>query len=151
MGERHKARQAALTILYQCDIRNEWDADRMSVEYFASHEGLGPEGAKFGASLAAGVTENMEQIDGRISAALKNWSLDRLGYLERNILRLGAYEILFQNATPPKVVMDEAVKLAVDFCDKNSSALVNGALQRIMDEKLGGSGGSRSSDGKLAG
>lgn len=135
MGIRRKSREAALKILYKMDVTREWDASLMVEEYFEENPETGPEERDFTQALAAGVAERLAGIDAELGACLTNWPVDRLGYMERNILRLGAFEILYQDFTPDKVAVDEAVELSKVYCDKESSKLINGVLQRVMDRK----------------
>jgi len=87
-------------------------------------------------ALVSGVCDNKAVIDGCLEATLKNWELDRLGFLERSILRMGVFEILFQAVTPDKVAIDEAVELAKKFCEPESARLINGTLDRVMNDKV---------------
>lgn len=134
MGARHKSRKAALAILYQADIRGERNPRSLIKGYFESGEGEGAQ-RDFVEELVTGVTNRLEEIDTALRRSLIKWELERLGYMERAILRMGAYEILFDPLTPQAVAVDEAVELAKDFCDQGSAAFVNGALDKVAKEK----------------
>jgi N utilization substance protein B len=134
LGSRHKSRQAALTILYQAEIRGEQSPLNLLDVYFKSEEGEDAQ-REFVESIVTGVTSRMEEIDGAIRRSLVKWELERLGYMERAILRIGAYELMFDTLTPGPVALDEAVELAKDFCDKDSAAFINGVLDNVLKEK----------------
>jgi len=136
VGTRHASRESALKILYRADILRESDVARLIDEHFQEH----PEEAAcrpFAAALVDGVTREGKEIDARLAGALRNWKLERLGYLERAILRIGAFEILYYPETPDKVAIDEAIELAKSFCEPDSARLINGALDNVMNEKTG--------------
>jgi len=134
LGARHKSREAALAILYQADLLKEENAGGLSAGYFATDEAEGAD-QKFAESLVYGVKRNLAEIDEKLGSALKNWEVGRLGYMERAILRMGVFEILFDRTTPDAVAIDEAVKLAKSFCDADSPPLINATLDRISKEK----------------
>lgn len=98
--------------------------------YYLSHEDRG-EALDFFESLLRGTWENREQIDERLRDNLENWSLDRVGQVERAILRLGSYELLFREDIPKKVSLNEMVELSKSFCDQKSKDFVNGVLDAI--------------------
>lgn len=89
---------------------------------------------QFARSLVAGVREYREELDGLIEQAAENWSLSRMAATDRNVLRLGAYELLHTN-TPDRVAVDEAVELAKRFGTSQSGPFVNGILDRLMRGK----------------
>jgi N utilization substance protein B len=134
LGARHKSRQAALTILYQADIRGDNSPASLLDTYFKSDEAKGAQ-REFVESLVTGVTSHMGEIDDTLRRSLVKWELERLGYMERAILRIGAYELMFDPLTPGPVALNEAVELAKDFCDKDSVAFVNGVLDGVLKEK----------------
>lgn len=81
--------------------------------------------------LVLGFIENQERIDGHIRENLEKWSFDRLAKVDRNILRLGVYELLFVEDVPNKVVINEAVEIAKIFGDDQSSKFINGVLSKV--------------------
>jgi len=89
---------------------------------------------EFARNLVAGVRRGREELDGRIQAVAENWSLTRMAATDRNILRLGAFELL-QSTTPDRVAIDEAVELAKRFGSAQSGPFVNGILNRLMQQK----------------
>ncbi|MBF0293428.1 MAG: transcription antitermination factor NusB [Nitrospinae bacterium] len=134
MGARHKSRQAALAILYQADIRGEQNPLNLLDVYFKSDEAKDAQ-REFVESLVMGVTSRIEEIDETLKRLLVKWELERLGYMERAILRMGAYELLFDPLTPGAVALNEAVELAKDFCDKDSVSFINGVLDAALKGK----------------
>jgi len=133
---RRKSRETALKILYQAEFAPDENICDKLEEYFCENPSdIGHR--EFTKTLVDGVTERKTDIDERLAKALKNWELSRLGYIERAILRLGVFEIIYQPATPDKVAIDEAIELAKTFCQGESASLINGALDYAMKEKLG--------------
>lgn len=126
--DRRNARIVVVQILYQDDVNPEhnpaWDEEWMKRRL--RH----PELVAFAKSLLAGVRLYQREIDDRLSALAENWSLSRMAITDRNILRLGAYELLYTD-TPPRVVIDEAVELAKLFGSQQSGPFVNGILDRL--------------------
>lgn len=123
---RRRAREAVLRTLYRH-------------EYFPpspddlENEALPPEDAAFARGLLSGVHAHREVIDPIIDRRARGWGLDRLPLVDRNILRLALYELLFTE-TPPEVVIDEAVELAKAYGTEHAPAVVNGILDRVWKE-----------------
>ncbi len=92
---------------------------------------LHPEVRRFAQALARGAWQHRDELDERLSRASEHWSLSRMTPVDRNILRLGLYELLYHPDTPPQVVLNEAVELAKRFGDANSPAFVNGVLDAL--------------------
>lgn len=92
------------------------------------------EGREYADSLVRGVRLDAEKLDERIRAASQNWRLERMARIDRNALRLGAYELLTRDDVPRAVILDEAVELAKRFGSDESSKFVNGVLDRIADD-----------------
>jgi len=84
--------------------------------------------------LLRGTTEHLPTIDAALERHLAGWGLDRLGVLERSILRVAAYELLYEAAVPAPVVIDEAVGLAKRYCSTEAGALINGVLGSLLTE-----------------
>jgi len=138
MRKRTKAREMSLQILYEIDIRKEPLSDlindfwgRPSISKSADKEIK-----KFVMQLVEGTIAQSEVIDKTISAIAKNWQLKRMAVIDRNIIRMGAYELLFIEDIPPKVSINEAVELAKRYGDVESSKFVNGILDKIHKESL---------------
>lgn len=122
MSGRRDARRQALTLLYQWDLTGQ----PMATLY----EG---EPDPFALQLAGEVAERAEQLDARITAAAVGWTADRLGVVERNVLRIAIRE-LDRGEVPTEVAIDEAVRLAKRYASVEAGALVNGILARIARE-----------------
>ena len=129
MRGRTLAREIALKLAYQLDLRGEEILPE--AEAFIASVDCGPEPAAYARRLLAGCWEHRHELDSRISDASRNWSLSRLTAVDRNVLRIGAFELLYIPDTPPKVVLNEAVELARRFGSEESPAFVNGVLDRI--------------------
>ena len=91
------------------------------------------EGREYADAIVRGVRKDAEKLDERIRAASQNWRLERMARIDRNALRLGAYELLTRTDVPRAVILDEAVELAKRFGGEESSKFVNGVLDRIAD------------------
>lgn len=134
MARRSRAREVALQLLYETD-RNPHvlaELDRRFVEQRLRGVDL----RQFAADLVAGVLAKQEQLDRAIEEVAQNWSLSRMTPIDRSILRLASYEILFRDDTPPKVAIDEAIELAKRFGTADSPRFVNGILDRIAAAKI---------------
>jgi transcription antitermination protein NusB len=132
MTRRSKARQVAFQVLYQDDLNprvNPAEADALIVRRLRKDDLI-----EFARDLVSGVRRNRPDMDARIEQVAENWSLKRMAATDRNILRLGAYELL-HTATPEKVSIDEAVELAKRFGSEQSAQFVNGILDRLMRMK----------------
>ena len=123
MSGRRAARRTALFLLYQ------WDLTRQPLA--SLYEG---EVDPFARELAEAVIERAEELDREITESADDWSADRLGALERNILRIGVYE-LARDDVPVEVAINEAVELAKRYASDDAARLVNGILGRIAREK----------------
>jgi N utilization substance protein B len=122
-SSRKAARRQALYLLYQWDLTGQ--------ELASLYEG---EPDAFALSLAEAVSERARALDARISAASTDWPADRLGALERNILRIGVYE-LEEETVPREVAINEAVVLAKRYASEDAARLVNGVLARVAREE----------------
>jgi N utilization substance protein B len=132
--ERHRAREAALQMLYQ------WEVGRLSmVEVNSTFWSEGPEGAdaldddhrRFAVALASGVAADTVSLDGMIAEAAEHWRVERMNVIDRLILRLAVYEFLREPATPAKVVINEALELARTFSTDDAVRFINGLLDAI--------------------
>ena len=134
MSARHKARKRALDVLFQADLR---DVDPLTVladsERLRSEEGDSPLNP-YVAELVTGVKSHQERIDELLTTYSLGWTLDRMPGVDRAILRLGAYEVLWGDV-PEAVALDEAVTLARELSTDDSPAFVNGLLARIAGQR----------------
>jgi N utilization substance protein B len=130
MTRRSRAREVALQLLFQRDLNKR--IDRAVLERFV-HERLRDETlASFCLSLYDGVVSHHTDIDRRLSEAAENWRLVRMAAVDRNVLRLGTYELLHTPETPANVALDEAINLARRYGSADSPAFVNGVLDRLL-------------------
>ena len=123
MSARNIARKRALDAIFQADLTN-----KPIVEIQDDTE---IEDKKYSDILINGIKEHQVQIDSMISDSLTNWTIDRIPRVDRNILRVAVYELLFQKDVPVNVVISEAVKLAEDLSTDESASFVNGTLANI--------------------
>ena len=132
MGKRHKARELALQILFHLEYNpgNPEDALSLICKNFKSSKS----DRAFSEKLVLGVYESIDRIDKLISHASKNWRMERMSYVDRSILRLGTFEILYMDEVPPKVTIDEAVELGKKFGTEDSGAFINGVLDNIFNK-----------------
>jgi N utilization substance protein B len=129
MSRRSRARQVAFQLLYQDDLNphsNPAAEDELQLRKLPS-----PELIEFSRGLVSGVRCHCRELDQLLAQLAENWSLKRMAATDRNILRLGAYELLHTD-TPQRVVIDEAVELAKRFGSAQSAQFVNGILDRLM-------------------
>ncbi len=142
MGSRRQAREFALQALYQSDALNQWDQAAVELYFSAFHaEDLEVEDeedsqrlqkvAEFARMLIAGVTEHLEVIDNQIASASEHWSLGRMARVDRNILRLGTYELNFLSDVPVSVSINEAIEVAKRYGSDDSPMFINGVLDKI--------------------
>lgn len=130
MRKRTQARESALKILYTIDIKNDRDYEDALNIYQKSHN-VKKEVMNFAKCLVSGSIQNLSAIDELITRYTDNWVIKRMAVVDRNILRMGVYELLFSKETPPKVVINEAVELAKRYGDIDSGKFVNGILDKI--------------------
>ena len=129
MRSRTKSREYALQMLYQADIRSGVYQEVLE-EFWQTHEPLA-EIRTFANHLVTGTVQHLEEVDRVITEHADNWKLKRMAVIDRNILRLGAFELLYQDDVPPKVCINEAIELAKRFGDTESGKFINGILDAI--------------------
>ncbi|MDD5506194.1 MAG: transcription antitermination factor NusB, partial [Candidatus Omnitrophica bacterium] len=112
MRKRTKAREYVVQMLYQVDITGgNWQETLKNFWEFNQQEDISAELKEFSAELLGGVAEHMQEIDRKISKYAANWQLERMAFVDRNIMRLGCFELIFREDIPPKVAINEAVEL----------------------------------------
>jgi N utilization substance protein B len=119
-------------MLYQMDVCGLEAAD--IVRLFWKHLGVEAERDEFADQLVVGFAQLRDEIDAKIRSVSKHWRLERMSRVDRNIIRLAAYELMSANDIPRRVTLNEAVELAKRFGNEESPAFVNGVLDRIADE-----------------
>lgn len=126
---RHKARTIALQALYEVDTASR-PAEAV-VERLLTAAEVSGENAVFARELVTGATRNREEIDRKIREFAPAWPVEQIAVIDRNILRLAIFEVLFDNKVPVRVAVSEAVALAKTFGSENSAKFVNGVLGSI--------------------
>lgn len=130
MRKRTKAREEALKILYQSEITRR-PINAANDYYWVQKEKFDKTVRVFSNRIVEGVEQRLEEIDTLVSKYATNWQLKRMAIIDRNILRMGVFELLYAEDIPPKVSINEAVELAKKFGDTESSKFVNGILDKI--------------------
>lgn len=129
MTNRSRAREVALQLLFQRDHNP--GVERADLERFVQDRLADSSLQSFCRSLYDGVVGHAQEIDDRLTQAAENWRLPRMAGVDRNVLRLGAFELLFSAETPPGVALNEAIELARRFGSADSPSFVNGVLDQI--------------------
>ena len=129
---RRESRRLALQVLYAADLSSAAAPDEV-FDRVAENFDLHPGALAFAKELVCGTMADRAAIDARIAAHARNWRIDRMAAVDRNLLRLAVYELL-RTDTPAQVVINEAVELARDFSGDRSPAFVNGVLDAIARE-----------------
>ena len=135
MSNRRMARECALQSLYYADSAK--DAQETDVTRYASDfkRELG-DCFPFCEDLVAGTTEHLKEIDKLVSAYAKNWTVARMSAVDRSILRMATYEMVFSpEKTPVPAIIDEAIELAKKYSTENSSKCINGLLDQLKKER----------------
>ncbi len=135
MSARSKARKAALDLLYEADIRGTNAVETLTLRDVVQE---GPDARPirdYTRELVVGVGDNSRKIDELITTYAQGWDMDRLPAVDRNILRLGIYEILWSEAIPDGVAIDEALALAKELSTDESAGFIHGVLGRISSIK----------------
>jgi transcription antitermination protein NusB len=131
MTKRSRAREVALQLLFERDHNPGVAPD--AIESFVQGRLRDQNLRTFCLQLYGGVVSNLEEIDRRLALAAENWRLPRMATVDRNVLRIGAYELLFTPDTPASVALDEAIELARRYGSAESPAFVNGVLDKLRE------------------
>jgi len=129
MRLRSKAREAALCLLYQIELTK--SDFRKATQSYLENNPQKQEVVDFCSLLVEGVITNLDSIDSLVKKHVKNWEISRMAVLDRNILRMACFELLFLEDVPPKVSINEAIELAKRYGDADSPRFVNGILDKI--------------------
>ncbi len=177
IGKRRRAREMAVQMLYQLEVGGcspdevfrDFDLDDFvrETEHTASDDAADDQAPKptpkrpadidtafeYARTLVSGMLENAENIDSRIRRHAENWRLERMPMIDRNILRIAIFEMLYQKGVPKVVIVDEAIELAKKFGAENSSRFVNGLLDGVLkaSRREQPQGGAVVSDGAQGG
>ncbi len=131
MAARSKARKRALDVLFEAEMRREPPLSVLEARTIQAD----PPVTSYAIELVQGVQAHRDQIDELLAAHARGWTLDRMPAVDRNILRIGAYELLWGANVPPAVAISEAVVLATSLSTDGSPAFVNGLLARLLELK----------------
>jgi len=129
-SRRRRSRELALQLLYQIDMVGLSPEEALQLYY--EHFSASPEVRPFAEELVNGVFINKEEIDRLIVSASKHWRLERMSIVDRNILRIALYEMLYCTSIPPKVSINEAIDLGKTFGNEDSGSFINGILDHLL-------------------
>ncbi len=137
MHKRRKAREIALQLLYGLDTQEGRLGDAIALfwdNFDNTSEEMSEDVKKFSNELVAGTWENIEKIDHLISSNSENWTIGRMSRVDKSILRMAVYELLFCPEIPPKVTLNEAIDLGKIYGSENSGAFINGILDSLYEK-----------------
>jgi transcription antitermination factor NusB len=132
MGKRHQARELALQVLFHMEF-NPGDPGEC-FDLINSSLQVSKSGQSFARQLVLGVFRQKEELDGLIRKASRHWRLERMPLVDRNVLRIALYEVMYLKDIPPKVSIDEAVELGKKYGTEESGSFINGVLDSIYHE-----------------
>lgn len=135
MRVRTIAREAALKALYQVDLRP--SISQEEIDELLAREATSVDARSYARDVVQGTRRHRESIDREIEAVAQNWDLARMAVIDRNVLRMAIYEMLFREDIPPAVAINEAVTIAKRYSTKDSGGFVNGILDQVKNRKLG--------------
>jgi N utilization substance protein B len=136
MGNRRRSRELAMQVLFQMEING--DDSREAVELFCRHFEVSKNAKPFFLRLVDGVKARRDELDRLIERFSDNWKISRMSGVDRNLMRVAVYELLYCDDIPPKVSINEAIDIGKRFGTEQSSAFVNGILDSIrifLEEK----------------
>jgi len=128
--KRRKAREFALQILFQLDIRKDKPTATILKRFWAEHD-VDDEVQAFTEEIIKGTYKHLAAINEKIQVCAKNWSIDRMAAVDRNVLRVAVYEILYRADIPSSVTINEAIEIAKKFGADDSGSFVNGILDSV--------------------
>ena len=133
---RRRAREAALQMLYQCDVGRAGAVESITSYWGSRDEAEALPGAsqEFANRVVRGTLARREEIDALLSAHAQNWRIERMAVIDRIVLRIGVYEMLAEPETPSKVIINEAIELARSYSGDDAVGFVNGVLDAVRKE-----------------
>ncbi|EAJ3622923.1 transcription antitermination factor NusB [Campylobacter coli] len=131
MATRHQVRQSVISLLYALEMN---EKNENFIDEFLNEKKIRNEQKNFTLSLYEGIIKNLDNIDKNLNPYLNENEIEKLGHIERAILRLGAYELLFTD-TPNAIVINEAIELAKELANDNSPKFINGVLDALVKAK----------------
>ncbi|MBN2283618.1 MAG: transcription antitermination factor NusB [Deltaproteobacteria bacterium] len=132
MGHRRKAREVALQVLYQVDV-SRIDPEE-AIELYWMNFDVAENVRDFASELIRGTRNHIREIDGLIKSCSEHWSLDRMARVDKNILRMAVFELLYCEDIPPKATLNEAIDLGKEYGSENSGSFINGILDAIYSK-----------------
>ena len=132
MGKRRKARELALKFLYQTEFNS--NSPDSELNSFCDRANVSEEVQNFTQALIKNILFHKKEVDELLQKISANWAPDRMAVIDKNILRLGICELLFDPTTPPKVVINEAVEIAKKFGTEESPDFINGILDKVFKD-----------------
>ena len=132
MGLRRKSRELALQALYQADMCNLNSAD---ISLLSDNFRVAQKAIPYANVLLDGIRSNKDEIDRMITDNAKNWRVDRMSIIDRNLIRIGIYELVFQKEIPSSIIINESIEIAKRYGTDDSSSFINGILDAIRDGK----------------
>lgn len=132
MGKRRTARELALKFLYQTEFNS--DSPDSELNSFCDRANVSEEIQNFTQTLIKNIFFHKKEVDELLEKISANWATDRMAVIDKNILRLGICELLFDPTTPPKVVINEAVEIAKKFGTEESPDFINGILDKVFKD-----------------
>lgn len=133
---RRKARELAFKVLYQIDQVN--NDPRQAFDYLMEEDPLAEKDSQFAWSLIEGVMEKLADIDEKLESLAKDWTVQRMSSVDRNLLRLAAYEILYQEGVQAVVAINEALEISKRYSEPASVGFINAILDKIRAGKASG-------------
>ncbi|EAW7360530.1 transcription antitermination factor NusB [Campylobacter jejuni] len=131
MATRHQVRQSVISLLYAFELNSQ---NNVFVDEILDEKKIRNEQKNFTLNLYNGILDNLNNIDETLNSFLNDNQITALGHVERAILRLGAYELLFTD-TPSAIVINEAIELAIELANDNSPKFINGVLDALIKAK----------------
>ena len=132
LKKRTRARELALQFLYQIDLLGDDKIDDLKA--FLREEERDAQTCRFARRIVEGTHERRAAIDTEIQSVAQNWQISRMAVIDRNVLRLATYELLYCEDIPPKVALNEAIELGKRYSTANSGAFINGILDKIKNQ-----------------
>lgn len=130
MGLRRRSRELALQCLYQMEQGG--DAEK-GIEIIKSHFEVSSRSVPYAVELVKGIGEHRDELDGFLNRYSRHWRISRMAVIDRNLLRVAAYEILYRDDVPGSVAINEAVEIAKRFSSDDSASFINGILDAILE------------------
>lgn len=130
---RRVARETALQVLYQIDMTGETNDIQKVIDIWAAEFSISAKSMEFTRQLVEGTLQKRSDIDEKIALTAHEWALDRMNTVDRNLMRLAVYEMLYCPETPQRVTLNEAIEIAKRFGGEDSARFINGILDKLMD------------------